>query len=56
MLGANKTVNNFHIQDRMLCHLGDIYIPSSDLLKLIWEAHYSQVDGHFGVEMKVAVL
>jgi hypothetical protein len=25
-------------------------------LKLIWEAHYSQVEGHFGVKKTVAML
>jgi hypothetical protein len=25
-------------------------------VKLIWEAHYSQVAGHFGIEKTVAVL
>jgi hypothetical protein len=56
MLGANTTVNNFHLQDGLLCHLGHLYVPSSKRAKLIWEAHYSQMAGHFGIEKTVAVL
>jgi hypothetical protein len=43
MLGANAVVDNFHIQDGLLCRLGHIYVPSSEQAKLIWEAHYSRV-------------
>jgi hypothetical protein len=39
-----------------LCHLGHICVPSSERAKLIWEAHYSRVAGHFGVEKTVAML
>jgi hypothetical protein len=56
MLGANTIVNNFHLQDGLLCRLGHICVPSSERAKLIWEAHYSQVAGHFGVEKTVAML
>jgi hypothetical protein len=56
MLGANTTVTNFHLQDGLLCHLGHLCIPSSEQAKLIWEAHYSRVVGHFRVEKIVAVL
>ena len=41
MLGANTVVDNFHLRDGFLCHLGHIYVPSSERVKLIWEAHYS---------------
>jgi hypothetical protein len=30
MLGANAVVTNFHLQDGLLCHLGHIYVPSSE--------------------------
>jgi hypothetical protein len=43
MLGANAVVDNFHLQDGLLCHLGHICVPSSEGAKLIWEAHYSWV-------------
>jgi hypothetical protein len=41
MLGANSVVANFHLQDGLLCHLGHLCVPSSECVKLIWEAHYS---------------
>jgi hypothetical protein len=56
MLGANVVVNNFHLQDGLLCRLGHICVPSSEQVKLTWEAHYSQVVGHFDVEKIVAML
>ena len=51
-----KQVPNFHLQDALLCHLGHLCVPSSKRAKMIWEAHYSRVAGHFGVEKTVAVL
>jgi hypothetical protein len=56
MLGENSVVANFHLQDGLLCHLGHLCVPSSEHVKLIWEAHYSRVAGHFGIEKIVAVL
>jgi hypothetical protein len=56
MLGANVVVDNFHLQDGLLCCLGHICVPSSERVKLIWKAHYSRVAGHFGVEKTVAML
>jgi hypothetical protein len=35
MLGANKVVDNFHIQDGLLCHLGHIYVPSRERVNMI---------------------
>jgi hypothetical protein len=35
MLGANAVVDNFHLQDGLLCHLGYICVPSSEKVKLI---------------------
>jgi hypothetical protein len=56
MLGANSVVSNFHLHDVLLCCLGHICVPSSEHTKLIWEANYSQVEGHFGIEKTVAML
>jgi hypothetical protein len=33
--GGNSVVSNFHIQDRLLCRLGHICVPSSERMKLI---------------------
>eukprot|EP00253_Pinus_taeda_P035977 PITA_35977 len=51
-----QPVPYFHLQDALLCHLGHLCVPSREHAKMIWEAHYSQVDGHFRVEKTVAVL
>jgi hypothetical protein len=56
MLGENIVVDNFHLQDRLLCHLGHICVPSREGEKLIWKCHYSQVEGNFNVEKAVAML
>jgi hypothetical protein len=56
MLGANSVVTNFYLHDRLLCHLGHLCIPSSEQVKLIWEAHYSRVAVHFDVEKTMEVL
>jgi hypothetical protein len=56
MVGANSVVANFHLQDRMLCRLVHLYVPSSERVKMIWESHYSRVVGHFGVEKIVVML
>jgi len=56
MLGANIVVDNFYLQDRLLCHLGHLCVPSREHVKLIWEAHYSQVARHFGIENTMAML
>jgi hypothetical protein len=56
MLGTSMTISDFHLQDGLLCHLGHLCVPSSEHVKLIWEAHYSRVVGHFGMEKTVAVL
>jgi hypothetical protein len=47
MLGTNTVVTDFHLQDGLLCHLGHLCVPSSERVKMIWEAHYSRVAGHF---------
>jgi hypothetical protein len=51
-----KKVPNFHLQDALLCHLGHLCVPSSERAKMIWEAHYNRVAGHFGVKKTMAVL
>jgi hypothetical protein len=56
MLGMNSVVANFHIQDGLLSRLGHLCVPSSEEEKMIWEAHYSQVERHFGVKKTIAVL
>jgi hypothetical protein len=56
MLGAKAVVDNFHLQDGLLCHLGQICAPSSERAKLIWESHYSWVERHFGIKKAVAML
>jgi hypothetical protein len=55
-LSVGKQVPDFHLQDALLCYLGHLCVPSSEHAKIIWEAHYSWVAGHFGVEKTIAVL
>jgi hypothetical protein len=56
LLGTGATVINFHIQNTLLCHLGHLCVPTSEHPKLILEAHYSRVAGHFGMEKTMVVL
>jgi hypothetical protein len=56
LLGTGVIVINFHIQDRLLCHLGHLCVPTSEREKLVWEAHYSQMAGHFGMKKIVVIL
>jgi hypothetical protein len=56
LLGTGTNVTNFHIQDGLLCHLGHLCVPASEHAKMIWEAHYSQMAGHFGMEKIVVIL
>jgi hypothetical protein len=35
MLGAKEVVDNFHLQDGLLCRLGHICVPSIERVKLI---------------------
>jgi hypothetical protein len=56
MLSANAVVANFHLQDGLLCRLGHICVTSSESTKLIREAHYSRVAGHFSVKKTLAIL
>jgi hypothetical protein len=43
ILGVDAVVDNFHLQYGLLCHVGHICVPSSERVKMIWEAHYSSV-------------
>jgi hypothetical protein len=56
LLGTCTNVTNFHIQDGLLCHLGHLCVPTSEHAKMIWEAHYSRMEGHFGMEKIVVIL
>lgn len=55
-LVKGQQVNGFYLQDGMLCHLGQICVPNAKRKKLIWEAHYSKVAGHFGIGKTTAIL
>jgi hypothetical protein len=56
LLGTSTTVTYFHIQDGLLCHMGHICVLTSECANMIWEAHYSRMAGHFGVEKTMVVL
>jgi hypothetical protein len=56
ILGTGMTIIDFHIQDGPLCHLGHLCVPTRKHANLIWEAHYSRMAGHFGVEKTLVVL
>jgi hypothetical protein len=56
LLGTCTNVTDFHIQDGLLCHLGHLCVLASECAKMIWEAHYSKMAGHFGMEKILAVL
>jgi hypothetical protein len=56
LLGTGATVTDFHIHDRLLCHLGHFCVPTNKHAKMIWESHYSRVTRHFGVEKTVVIL
>ena len=36
-----KKAPNFHLHVALLCHLGHLYVPSSEHAKMIWEVHYN---------------
>jgi hypothetical protein len=56
LLGTGVNVIDFHIQDGLLCHLGHLCVPARKHANMIWEAHYSRMAGHFGMEKIVVVL
>jgi hypothetical protein len=39
LLGADTNVTDFNIQDRLLCHLGHVCVPTRKHAKMIWESH-----------------
>jgi hypothetical protein len=47
-LGIGVNVIDFHIQDRLLCHLGHLYFLARERAKMIWEARYGCMAGHVG--------
>jgi hypothetical protein len=49
-------VTDFHIQDGLLFHMGHLCVPVSERAKMIWEAHYCRMAGHFGVDKIVVIL
>ena len=55
-MNVGTPVAIFHLQDGLLCYLGHLCVPSRKCAKLIWEAHYSQVVGHFGADKMVVIL
>jgi hypothetical protein len=56
LLGTGVNFIDFHIQDGLLCHLGHLCVPASKCENLIWEALYSRMVGHFGMDKIVVVL
>jgi hypothetical protein len=56
IMGANAVVDNFHLQDGLLCRLGHIFVPLGERAKLILKSHYSWVEGHFDVKKIVAMI
>jgi hypothetical protein len=56
LLGIGVTFTDFHIQDGLLCHLGHLSVPANEGEKMIWEAHYSRLSKHFGMEKTVVIL
>jgi len=47
---------DYHVKDRLLYHCGKLYIPQTERVKIIREAHTSLISGHFGVSKTVARL
>jgi hypothetical protein len=56
LLGIGTIVTDFHIQDKLLCHMDHLCVPTSEHANFIWETHYSWMSGHFGVEKIVFIL
>jgi hypothetical protein len=56
LLGTDVNVTNFDIHDRLLCHMGHLFVPERECANMIWEAHYSRMAGNFGVEKIVVIL
>jgi hypothetical protein len=56
MLGEKLVVANFHLYDEMFFHLVHLFVPSRERGKIIWEAYYSRVVGHFGIEKILTIM
>jgi hypothetical protein len=56
LLCTGTTVTDFHIQDKLLCHIGHLCVPTSECAKMIWEFHYSWMSRHFSMEKTMSVL
>jgi hypothetical protein len=56
ILGTYMNIIDFHIQDGLSCYRGHLCFPPSEFSKMIWEAHYSRMAGHFEMEKIVVVL
>jgi len=54
--GKREEELDYHLKDRLLYHCGKIYIPQTERVKIIMEAHTSLISGHFGVSKIVAHL
>ena len=49
-LTHGSQVDNYHLQGKLLYHLGKLCIPIGERVHIIREAHTSLVFGHFGVK------
>ena len=47
---------DYHVNDRLLYHCGNLCIPQTERVKIIQETHTSLISGHFGVSKTVAQL
>jgi hypothetical protein len=56
LLGTGVTVTDFNIHEEILFYLSHLHVPTRERAKMIWEAHYSRMAGHFDVEKIVVVL
>jgi hypothetical protein len=43
LLGTGATVTDFYIQERILCPVVHLYVPTRERAKMIWVAHYSRM-------------
>jgi len=41
-------VLEFHLQDALLCHIGNLYVPSTERAKMILEVRFSLLPRNFG--------
>jgi hypothetical protein len=55
-LTHGSQVDNFHLQDKLLYHMGKLCIPINERVHVIRESHTSLISGHFGVGNIVANL